>query len=64
MDYEPTPMDWVRAALGNAKYEGMTLDDVIRMAEFADTPPDLDNAVNELSETMPREVVTVYMFPK
>lgn len=44
----PTDMDWVRAALENAKQERLTLDDVIMMAEWAHTPEDFDRAVNEL----------------
>ena len=38
-----TGMDWVKAALQNAK-----LEDLIRMAEWADSAEEWDRAVNEL----------------
>lgn len=45
-------MDWVRAALLNAKVEHLTIDDLIAMAEHARTPRKFDAAVNELIRTM------------
>jgi len=56
-------MDFVRSALNNALHEGMTLEDVCRMAEFAETTADFDYAVNELTETMPRDITVLVMFP-
>ena len=41
-------MDWVRAALANAQAEGLTIDDVLAMAEHAKTTEAFDRAVNEL----------------
>jgi len=49
---ELSNMDWVRAALANAQTEGLSLDDVLAMAEHADTPEAFDRAVNELVRTM------------
>lgn len=43
-----TAMDWCRAALANAHAEGLSLQDVIAMAEHARTPERFDFAVNEL----------------
>lgn len=46
------PMDWVRAALLNAKVENLTIADLIAMAEHAKTPRAFDAAVNEFIRTM------------
>ena len=48
-----TPMDYVRGALFNALYSGLTLDDVCKMAAHAETPDAFDHAVNALAETVP-----------
>ena len=48
-----TEMDYVRGALANAVFEGLTVYDLIRMAEHAQTAQQFENAVNELTETMP-----------
>lgn len=45
-------MDYVRAALTNADCEGLTMPDVIAMAEYAETPEDFDTAVNTLVRTL------------
>lgn len=58
-----TPMDIVRSALFSALEDGQTLEDVCRMAEYAETTWDFDHAVNELSETMPRDITVLVMFP-
>ncbi len=47
-EFELSPMEWVRAALGNADVEGLSLQDVKAMAEHANTPERFDYAVNEL----------------
>jgi len=43
-----TAMDYTRSALANANAEGLTLEDVVAMAEYAETPQSFDQAVNEL----------------
>lgn len=43
-----TNMDWVREVLDQAKRENLSLDDIRRMAEWADSPQEWDRAVNEL----------------
>ena len=52
---EITAMDYVRAILAHAQYEGMTLDDLAACAEHADDLPDWDDATNILAQTMPLE---------
>lgn len=42
------PMDYVRAAIAQAMVENLTLDDLWRCAEHADTPETFDAAVNLL----------------
>lgn len=50
-DFDLTPMCWVRAAILNAHVEGLTVLDLMAMAENAKTPQSFDNAVNELIRT-------------
>ena len=45
---DPTPMDWIRAALANASHEGLTTHDLTKAAEHATTARDFDRAVNWL----------------
>lgn len=46
-------MDYVKAALWNALAEDMTVEDLCRMAEHAETCDAFDDAVNELAMTCP-----------
>lgn len=46
-----TPMQYVIAALANAQAEGMTLVDLIAMAEHSQSPQAFDHAVNVLANT-------------
>ena len=48
-----TDMDYVRSALSNALFEGLTVYDCIKAAEHAETAQQFENAVNELTETVP-----------
>lgn len=47
-----TDMDYIRGALANALCEDMSLADVYRCAEHAETPNAFDDAVNVLAQTM------------
>lgn len=47
------PIEWVRGAIYNALIEGMTVEDLWRMAEHAASCEAFDDAVNELSVTSP-----------
>jgi hypothetical protein len=64
-----TPMDYVRGALCNAMAENMTVEDLYRMAEYAETCERWDNAVNELTQASPDylcdtpEFVLAIMYP-
>ena len=52
---ELTAMDYVRGALANAAAEGMSVIDLIAMAEHAQTAQAFDLAVNELAQTVKDE---------
>ena len=43
-----TAMDFIRATLSNAQQEGLSLQDIIAMAQHAKTAKDLDTAINTL----------------
>ena len=45
-------MDYVRGAIANAQAEGLTLDDLEQMAEYAEDGERFDAAVNELVRTL------------
>lgn len=47
--FNPTSMDWVRAAIANAIIEDMTVRDIWACAEHAETPQDFDTAINLLA---------------
>lgn len=50
-----TEMDLVRSALVNALFSGLSLNDVLSMAEFAEDAADFEDAVNMLAYTVPEE---------
>jgi len=53
--HDLTEMDYVRAALYNARASNLSLTDVIRAAEHAESVMAFDDAVNILGEATPRE---------
>jgi hypothetical protein len=48
LDFEPDDMEYVRSVIANAIAHGLTLQDVAKAAEHADTLEDFDRAVNLL----------------
>ena len=48
IEIEITDMDYVRAAIANALAEGLSITDVWKAAEMAETAEDFDDAVNLL----------------
>lgn len=48
IEIEITDMDYVRAAIANALAEGVSINDLWKAAELAETAEDFDDAVNLL----------------
>lgn len=48
-------MDYVRAAIANARDSGLSIDDLGKMAEYAASAEKFDEAVNELCEASYRD---------
>ncbi len=46
MLYDPEPMDYIRDAIANALYSGLTLEDLLEASVFAEDEEAFNEAVN------------------